>query len=176
MKIDRFWMIQIIIIISLFALLIGSYLFSFGWFANKSTSLATTVAPAPVEAVEIAPPTPAPAPMALAVVPSEPPKPPATCTPAGETLSSDSIRDSLSSSDGLRQTSCLEFLQAESLAGDKGAELWIGQAHHHGWGVVKNLEEAASHYQQAALSDDLAVRDSAQQWLKQLEQEQALPN
>ncbi len=174
MKIDRFWMIQIVIIISLFALLIGSYLFSFGWFADKSTSLATTVAPAPVEAVEIAPPVPAP--MALAVVPSEPPKPPATCTYEGEILSSDSIRDSLSSSDAVRQASCLEFLQAESLAGDKGAELWIGQAYHQGWGVVKNLEEAANHYRQAASSGDLAVRDSAQQWLKQLEQEQALPN
>lgn len=174
MKIDRFWMIQIVIIISLFALLIGSYLFSFGWFADKSTNLAATVAPAPVEAVEIAPP--APAPVALAVVPSEPPKPPATCTHEGEILSSDSIRDSLSSSDAVRQASCLEFLQAESLAGDKGAELWLGQAHHQGWGVVKNLQEAASHYRQAANSDDLAVRDSAQQWLKQLEQEQALPN
>ena len=168
MKIDRFWMIQIIIIISLFALLIGSYLFSFGWFADKSNNITATPAPAPVEVVATVPSEP--------VVVVAPSKPPATCTPAGETLSSDSIRDSLSSSDGLRQTSCLEFLQAESLAGDKGAELWIGQAYHHGWGVVKNLEEAASHYQQAALSDDLAVRDSAQQWLKQLEQEQALPN
>lgn len=168
MKIDRFWMIQIIIIISLFALLIGSYLFSFGWFADKLNNITATPAPAPVEVVATVPPEP--------VVVVAPSKPPATCTPAGEILSSASIRDSLSSSDGLRQTSCLEFLQAESLAGDKGAELWIGQAYHHGWGVVKNLEEAASHYQQAALSDDLAVRDSAQQWLKQLEQEQALPN
>ncbi|UOG92652.1 MAG: SEL1-like repeat protein [Candidatus Thiothrix sulfatifontis] len=170
MKIDRFWMIQIVIIISLFALLIGSYLFSFGWFADKSTNLAATVAPTPVETAEIAPPAPA---VTLVAASS---KPPATCTPAGETLSSDSIRDSLSSSDGLRQTSCLEFLQAESLAGDKGAELWLGQAHHHGWSVVKNLEEAARHYRQAASSDDLSVQDSAQQWLKQLEQEQALPN
>lgn len=174
MKIDRFWIIQIVIIIGLFALLIGSYLFSFGWFANKSTNLVATVAPAPVEAAAIVPP--ATATVALAVVPSEPPKPPATCTHEGGVLSSDSIRDSLSSSDAVRQASCLGFLQAESLAGDKGAELWIGQAHHHGWGVVKNLEEAANHYRQAASSDNLAVRDSAQQWLKQLEQEQALPN
>lgn len=168
MKIDRFWMIQIIIIISLFTLLIGSYLFSFGLFADKSNNITATPAPVPVEVVATVPPEP--------VVVVAPSKPPATCTPAGETLSSDSIRDSLSSSDGLRQTSCLAFLQAESLAGDKGAELWIGQAHHHGWGVVKNLEEAANHYRQAASGDDLAVRDSAQQWLKQLEQEQALPN
>jgi TPR repeat protein len=166
-KIDRFWMIQIIIIISLFALLIGSYLFSFGWFADKSNNVAATAVPTPVEVAETAPP------VTLAVAPS---KPSATCTPTGETLSSDSIRDGLTSSDGVRQASCLEFLQAESLAGDKGAELWLGQAHHHGWGVVKNLQEAASHYRQAANSDDLVVRDSAQQWLQQLEQEQPLLN
>ena len=170
MKIDRFWMIQIVIIISLFALLIGSYLFSFGWFADKSTNLAATVAPAPVETAEIAPPAPAVTPVAASS------KPPATCTLAGETLSSDTIRDSLSSSDAVRQASCLEFLQAESLAGDKGAELWLGQAHHQGWGGVKNLEEAASHYRQAASSDELSVQDSAQQWLQQLEQEQAASN
>jgi len=172
-KIDRFWVIQIVIIISLFALLIGSYLFSFGWFADKSPRLAS-IAPAPVEAAATAPP--AAAPVALAVASSKPPKLTATCTLTEEALSSDTIRASLSSSDAVRQSSCLEFLQAESLAGDKGAELWLGQAHHHGWGVTKNLEEAASHYRQAANSDDLSVQDSAQQWLQQLEQEQAASN
>lgn len=170
MKIDRFWVVQIAIILSLFALLIGSYLFSFGWFADKSTTLAASVAPVSV-AAEAAPLTPAPAPAALALAPSTPP---ATCALAGETLSSETIRDSLSSNDALRQASCLAFLQAASLAGDNGAELWLGQAHHHGWGVVKNLEEAARHYRQAATSDDLAVQDSAQQWLQQLEHEQAV--
>ncbi|WP_308874520.1 hypothetical protein [Thiothrix subterranea] len=41
---------------------------------------------------------------------------------------------------------------------------------------MKNLEEAASHYRQAASSDELSVQDSAQQWLQQLEQEQAASN
>lgn len=35
MKLDRFWITQILIIAALFAILIGSYLFSFGWFAQK---------------------------------------------------------------------------------------------------------------------------------------------
>ncbi|SEA96941.1 hypothetical protein SAMN05660964_02971 [Thiothrix caldifontis] len=169
MKLDRFWMVQIVIILTLFTLLIGSYLFSFGLFADKQpTTITATVAPTPVvptttpEASLTTAPTGA---------PTKPTEPAATCTPAGITLSSDTIRDSLSSNDAARQASCLAFLQAESLAGDKGAEVWLGQAHHHGWGVAKNLQEAAKHYRQAANSDDSDVRDSAQQWLQQLEQE-----
>ncbi|WGZ94529.1 MAG: SEL1-like repeat protein [Candidatus Thiothrix putei] len=168
MKLDRFWMVQIVIILILFTLLIGSYLFSFGLFADKPATNTATVASAPVVIATTPEATPTTAPT---VAPTKPTEPAATCTSAGVTLSSDTIRDSLSSSDAPRQASCLAFLQAESLAGDKGAEVWLGQAHHHGWGVAKNLQEAAKHYRQAAHSDDSDVRDSAQQWLQQLEQE-----
>ncbi|MGB3918774.1 MAG: hypothetical protein WBL07_15180 [Thiothrix litoralis] len=158
MRLTRFWIIQIFIIASLFAILIGSYLFSFGWFATKPTLVkqaAPSTAPVSVTQTEQA---------TLA--------PPATCGTAGKIPSLSDIADSLGSHDAQRQTSCFSFLQAASTAGDKGAVLWLGRAYHNGWGVAKNLEEATNHYQQAATADDAATRDSAKQWLQQLQQEQ----
>jgi TPR repeat protein len=166
-KLDRFWITQILLIAALFAILIGSYLFSFGWFAKKTTLAKPATPTAEVAPVAIAQTTPAtltpPAP-AAAVVP--------TCSAANETPSLDSISASLSSNDLARQKSCVTFLQAESQAGDKGAELWLGRAYHNGWGVEKNLAEAATYYGKAATTEETAIRESAQQWLLQLQQEQ----
>jgi TPR repeat protein len=167
-KLDRFWITQILLIAALFAILIGSYLFSFGWFAKKTTlakpatptAEVTPVAPsAQANPATLTPPAPA-----AAVVP--------TCSAVGETPSLDSISASLSSNDLARQKSCVTFLQAESQAGDKGAELWLGRAYHNGWGIEKNLAEAAAHYSRAATTEEIAIRESAQQWLLQLQQEQ----
>lgn len=154
MKINRFWIMQILIIATLFAALIGSYLFSFGWFGTKTS----TVKPAQPVAEQSA--------AAVAAV-----EPPATCSAAGETPSLTSIADSLGSNDPARQQRCIAFLQAESRAGDKGAELWLGRAYHNGWGVAKSAEEAAIHYRNAANTDEADTRDSALQWLRQLQQE-----
>ena len=158
MKLDRFWITQILIIAALFAILIGSYLFSFGWFAQKTTVVKpATPTPAVTPIAQATPPTPAAAP---------------TCSTVGEIPSLDSISASLSSNDLARQKSCVEFLQAESKAGDKGAELWLGRAYHNGWGIEKDLAEAAAHYGRAATTEETAIRESAQQWLLQLQQEQ----
>jgi TPR repeat protein len=163
MRLTRFWIMQILIIAALFAILIGSYLFSFGWFAKKTT-LVKPVTPT----AEVAP--------AVKATPQrlEPPTPATvpTCSAKGETPSLDSISASLSSNDLARQKSCVTFLQAESKAGDKGAELWLGRAYHNGWGVEKNLAEAANYYGRAATTEEIAIRESAQQWLLQLQQEQ----
>jgi TPR repeat protein len=163
MRITRFWIIQILIIASLFSILIGSYLFSFGWFANKPT-LEQQAEFSPPASVALTEPTPALAPTRSA-----------TCSTAEGIPSLSDIEDSLGSHDTERQASCFSFLQAESMAGDKGAELWLGRAYHNGCGVAKNLAEAANHYQQAATADDAATRDSARQWLLQLQQEQRQP-
>lgn len=160
MKIDRFWAIQIAIITALFALLIGSYLFSFGLFAPKTGSKP----PPPAATMEATPEASVPA---ATIAPTL-----ATCTPDGAAPSPTAIGDSLASNDPAQQKSCLEFLQAESRAGDKGADLWLGRAYHNGWGVQKDLKEAAAHYGKAATADEAAIRDSAQQWLLQVEKEQ----
>lgn len=163
MKLTRFWIIQILLIAALFAILIGSYLFSFGWFAKKTTL--AKPAPPTAEVAPVAQATPPPlAPPAPAAAP--------TCSAKGETPSLDSISANLNSNDSARQKSCVAFLQAESKAGDKGAELWLGRAYHNGWGVEKNLAEAAAHYGRAATTEEIAIRESAQQWLLQLQQEQ----
>ena len=165
MKLDRFWITQILIIAALFAILIGSYLFSFGWFAQKTTVVkpaTPTAAVAPIAQATpqpLAPPIPAPA--------AAP-----TCSTGGAIPSLDSISASLSSNDLARQKSCVEFLQAESKAGDKGAELWLGRAYHNGWGIEKDLAEAAAYYGRAATTEENAIRESAQQWQLQLQQEQ----
>lgn len=153
MKIDRFWLIQIILFVTLFGLLIGSYLLSFGPFAGNSTSPRPTITATVEEALETTP-----------VIK-------AACTSDGSTPSPEAIHASLDSNEPARQKSCLAFLQAESQAGDKGAELWLGRAYHNGWGVEKSLTEAANHYDKATSSDDAAIRDSAKQWQLQLGKE-----
>jgi hypothetical protein len=154
MKIDRFWAIQIAIFVVLFALLIGSYLSSFGPFASSISTRPSAVTATSVDKTAEAPIT------------------TATCTKDGAEPSPEAINDSLSSNDPARQKSCLEFLHAESTAGDKGAELWLGRAYHNGWGVEKSLSTAATHYGKAATAADATIRDSARQWQLQLEQEQ----
>ena len=151
MRIDRFWASQIIIFVALAALLIGSYLFSFGPFAAKISSNPASAATAePTVAI---------------------PAITASCTKNGAEASPAAIGESLASNDPAQQKSCLAFLQTESKAGDKGADLWLGRAYHNGWGVEKSLTEAASHYGKAASSDDAAIRDSAKQWQLQLGKE-----
>jgi hypothetical protein len=154
MKIDRFWATQILIFVVLFALLIGSYLFSFGPFASNTRSRLSPVTVTNTDNTVQAPTT------------------TAACTKDGSEPSPEAINGSLGSNDAARQKSCLEFLQTESKAGDKGAELWLGRAYHNGWGVEKSLTEAATHYGKAATAADAAIRDSARQWQLQLEQEQ----
>lgn len=133
----------------LLALLLGSYWFSFGWFAAKP-AMNHTAAPQP-----------------------QTPRLAATlCAPAGAALDVVTIAASLTSSDAQRQQDCLSYLRQESAAGDKGAALWLGRAYHAGWGVSKDLAQAAAHYRQAAGATEAAIRESAQLWLQRLEQEQ----
>lgn len=152
MKLDRFWIIQILIAVVLFALLIGSYLLS-----SRQVSSQTGSSLAQANTTENE---------------EEKPAATATCAPAGIEPSPEAIGASLASKDPARQKSCLAFLQAESQAGDQGAELWLGRAYHNGWGVGKDLTEAAAHYRKAAAADDPAIRESASQWLLQVEKEQ----
>ncbi len=158
MRIDRFWASQIIIFVALAALLIGSYLFSFGPFAAKISSNPASAATAEHNR-------------------GNPQPSRRACTKNGAEASPAAIGESLASNDPAQQKSCLAFLQTESKAGDKGADLWLGRAYHNGWGVEKSLTEAASHYGKAASSDDAAIRDSAKQWQLQLgkEKQKAAP-
>ena len=151
MKIDRFWAIQIIIFVTLSTLLIGSYLFSFSLFANQTSG--STESTAAVEAT-------------VAIPTANP-----SCTKNGEEASPVTIGESLSSADLVQQSNCLAFLQAESEAGDKGADLWLGRAYHNGWGVEKSLTKAASYYGKAASRDGATIRDSAKQWQLELGKE-----
>jgi TPR repeat protein len=159
MKVDRFWAVQFVIVGILLALLIGSYLFSFGLFSPQPNEASP---PPQAEA------TPASKEDSVAEVPA----PVASCVPQGAEPTPSAIGDSLASNDPARQQNCLAFLQAESKAGDKGAELWLGRAYHNGWGVNKDLTQAASHYQQAATANEADIRESAQQWLLHLQQGQ----
>lgn len=154
MKIDRFWTIQFIIIGLLLALLLGSYGFSFGWFAAKPRP-SNTATHTPIESQ-----------------PQTPRLAATVCAPADATLDVVSIAASLTGNDTQRQQDCLNYLRQESAAGDKGAELWLGRAYHDGWGVNKDLAQAAAHYRQAASASEADIRTSAQQWLQRLEQEQ----
>lgn len=166
MKIDRFWKIQFVIIGVLLSLLIGSYLFSFGLFSPS-----TSRTPPPQAEADTPPAEPA---KASTLVEAQPPAPTpvASCVPTGVMPTPTAIADSLASPDPVRQKNCLAFLQAESQAGDKGAELWLGRAYHNGWGVAKDLPQAATHYRQAMQASEADTRESAQQWLRLLEQEQ----
>ncbi|EIJ35263.1 SEL1-like repeat protein [Thiothrix nivea] len=153
MKLDRFWIVQIMIALVLFALLIGSYLLSSGMLSASGDD-------------------PPPAPLETGAETKDSMLATAACVPVGTALSPSAIEASLGSDDPARREACLTFLQAESAAGDLGADLWLGRAYHNGWGVSKNVEEAAAHYRKAASAGDTATRESAGQWLSQLERGQ----
>lgn len=95
----------------------------------------------------------------------------AGCTNDGHAPSPADIDSALSSGTPNLRAKCLDFLQVESMNGDKGAELWLGRAYHNGWGVPQSLEEAIIHYSQAATASDENIRKSAEQWLSIAQQD-----
>lgn len=152
MKLNRFWVIQIVIAAALFTLLIGSYLLSFNILSTQTNS---NPIPVSAETVEDS---------------TSPAITLTACVPAGSESAPDWIESSLTNSDDpVRQQSCLAFLQTENQAGDHGAALWLGRAYHNGWGVDKDTTQAAAYYRKAAGSDTPDIRESAEQWLLLLE-------
>lgn len=138
MKIDRFWLIQIVVISSIL-LLITLYVFLMNHQVQANQTLVPSVS------------------VSLADK--------GACTENGTPPTSADISASLSSNDPARQSKCFDFLHNESMDGDLAAKLWLGRAYHNGWGVERNIPEAIRQYTKAATSKDEEIHKAAVQWL-----------